>query len=130
MVYDKIEIMELLQRQRDVIIGTILGDGYLDILSGGKLVRLGIIHSLRQQHYVRWKFQQLRQLVRMPPRREVIEDRRYDKLYVRFRFYTLNHPVFAEYRRTFYKGNQKIVPRFIDELLRSPLSLAVWSKRL
>ena len=46
----------LTQFQESVIIGTILGDGYLRIIPGRKNAFLEINHAFREKSYVDWKF--------------------------------------------------------------------------
>jgi len=118
--------MRLSKRQCDIIAGTILGDGYLDVLSGGKLVRLQVLHSEKQAAYVKWKFRELKQIVRTPPRQEIVVDRRYATRYRRWRFYTLSHPALEKYHQLFYRDHKKIIPDSLPRLLKSPLALAVW----
>ena len=46
----------LSQMQRSVIIGSLLGDGYLRIISGRRNAFLEINHSIKQKDYVDWKY--------------------------------------------------------------------------
>lgn len=46
--------------------------------------------------------------------------------YDSYRAYSFSHEAMQYYRDIFYLDNKKIIFRNIDELLKSPLSLAVW----
>jgi len=48
----------LTQFQKFVIIGSILGDGYIRIIPGRQDAFLEINHSLKAKKYVDWKFQE------------------------------------------------------------------------
>ena len=49
----------LTQFQKSLIIGTVLGDGYLRIIPGRNNAFLEINHSFSQKQYVDWKFEKL-----------------------------------------------------------------------
>ena len=52
----------LTQYQKSLIIGTILGDGYLRIIPGRNNAFLEINHSFSQKQYVDWKFEKLKNI--------------------------------------------------------------------
>jgi len=58
----------LTQEQKSIIIGSILGDGYLRIVPGRKNAFLEINHSISEKDYVDWKHQELKNLVKSPPK--------------------------------------------------------------
>lgn len=105
--------------QKEIVVGTILGDGclYRDRFGG---VRLDVKQSNKHQDYVFWLFDQLRLLC---PSKGMPRQRRDTK---QWRFVTSRTPELAELRRTFYPNGKKIVPHNIRKYLISPLSLAVW----
>ncbi len=110
--------------QREILIGTMLGDGHLE--QNGPGVRLRVDHGMSQRDYLRWKYQAFKNLVPSEPR--VIRsfhkrDHRYDE---RLHFSTYSNGIFQEWRELFYKDRVKIIPESISEILTSPLSLAVW----
>jgi hypothetical protein len=113
------EAVEITVEQRDVVIGCILGDGY--VYPNG---RLQIEHCFQQSDYVCWKYKQLSNLVSGP----IAECNRYDnrtnRTYKSSRFYT--KILFQEYRSLFYQDGKKHVPSNLENLLRNPLALAVW----
>lgn len=116
---------EVLDREKEVILGTILGDGHLRKLKTG--ARLEIGHSVKQKDFVFWKYQELKRFVSKEPHCVKIFDARFGKTYEQWRFSTRLHDFFTELRTAFYRKNgKKIVPQLISSLLTSPLSLAVW----
>lgn len=106
------------KKQRELIIGTILGDGCLITSRSGKAARLQIRHNIKHKEYVEWKYSFLYKWVLTPPRLDSFNNSWY--------FRTLSHPSLMEIKRSFYRKNQRFVPNDIKTLLKSPLSLAVW----
>ena len=49
-----------------------------------------------------------------------------DKDYKFCEFVTLTHPEFSKYRELFYKDKKKVISQKLKQLLKSPLSLAMW----
>ncbi len=101
--------------QREVLIGTLLGDGYLEM--NGNETRLQVLHSIKQKDYVDWQYAIFQAWTKSPPIKLGVGD---------YRFRTITHPEFTRYYDLFYPNGTKSVPNNIDELLVSPLSLAVW----
>ncbi len=110
--------LDLSSIQRDVLIGTVLGDGSLKISRSGKSAQLQICHSFKSKEYVFWKQQIFKEWVFTEPR--------YHKINDSLIFRTISHPLIFEYKQAFYKGNIKIIPQNISDILKSALSLAVW----
>ncbi len=114
--------VKLSRRQREIIVGTLLGDAHLETQNGGRTYRLKVEHSAKQKDYIEWLFSELKplsaqsQLTRKtrPNGREFYEFRTRSLGALRF------------YAHQFYDGRKKIVPKMIHKLLKSPLSLAVW----
>jgi hypothetical protein len=65
------------KRERDIILGTLLGDGHLAMLKSG--ARLEINHSEQQKSYVLWKHKEFSRVVSAQPHRIVIRDSRWNK---------------------------------------------------
>jgi hypothetical protein len=63
------------RKMKEVIIGLLLGDGTLETQNNGKTWRLKVEHSIEQKEYVDWLYQQLKDLVRTPPKIRVRKDR-------------------------------------------------------
>ncbi|MEW6209738.1 MAG: hypothetical protein AB1631_15325 [Acidobacteriota bacterium] len=103
---------------RELLHGTMLGDGYLE--PHGRGIRLQVVHSASQKAYIEWKHKELAQLNPSPLYY-------YAKArYPFWRFVTRSHPYLAELRELFYVESKRVVPDTIMELLNSPQSLAVW----
>lgn len=108
----------LSQTQKSVIIGSILGDGYLRIVPGRQDAFLEINHSLKQKDYVDWKYEILKNITVSGPRKRVIDEKR-----TAYRFYTRQHSELTRLHSAFYRNGKKFIP---DNLRITPLSLAVW----
>lgn len=103
---------------KETLIGTVLGDGYLE--PHGRGVRLQVNHSVRLKAYVEWKRSELAELRPSPLHRND------NAGYPFWRFVTRSHPYLAELRRLFYVDGRKVVPEAIAALLVHPKTLAVW----
>ena len=57
----------LTQIQRSIIIGTVLGDGYLRIVPKRRNAFLEINHTFHQKEYVDWKYKMLESLCKTGP---------------------------------------------------------------
>ena len=108
----------LTQLQKSLIIGTILGDGYLRIIPGRNNAFLEINHSFSQKQYVDWKFEQLKNICVSRPR---IRKGRGNR--IAYRFYTKQCSELTEFYNNFYKNGCKIVP---DNLKLDAITLSVW----
>lgn len=119
--------LSLTKRQRDIIIGSLLGDECMRIIGKARDACFAISHGEDQKNYVFWKYREFKEWVMTPPWRE---NRTYHRDKKRklasWRFQTITHPDFTEIYRTFYREGHKILPNSLKALLLSPLSLAVW----
>lgn len=104
--------------QENVLIGTILGDGSLIENVGRKNYRLQIEQCIKQKEYVLWKYQIFKEWTVGEPK---IQEKNCS-----WRFRTISHPVFNEFRNLFYRDKVKIIPENIEVILKNPISLAVW----
>lgn len=109
--------MNLTQRQEEIVIGTLLGDGYLEF-DGFKAGRLQIKQCEFKKEYVFWLYEELKNLVKTPPQQR--KDNR------QWYFSTRSLPELDFIRNLFYEERRKQIPLEIRELPVSPLSLAVW----
>lgn len=105
----------LTETQTSVIIGTLLGDGYMRCKDNA---HLEINHSFQQRKYVDWQYRILENLVLTPPKKQLGKGAR-----VAYRFATRSLPVLTEFYRKFYINGRKVVPK---DLTITRLSLAVW----
>jgi recombination protein RecA len=105
---------KLTEDQISVLVGSLLGDGYLDQTTMGYSLRLH--HGVKQKDYIEWKYNYLKNLVNTPP-----------KIYgTRIYCRTVSHPFLKHLRKLFYGKNCKIIPKnFLGKSI-NPLALAVW----
>ena len=108
----------LTQLQLSVIIGSILGDGYVRIIRGRKDAFLEINHSIKARDYVDWKYSILKNICVSGPKKRIIDERR-----TAYRFYTKQHSEISAWLKKFYKNGKKIIP---SSLKLDPIILAVW----
>lgn len=107
----------LTQLQKAVVLGSMLGDGYIRIMKGRKNAFLEINHSFKQKEYVDWKYYVLENLTKSKPKMRLGKSNR-----VAYRFYTKQLPELTEIMNKFYLGNKKVIP----EIKLDPITLAVW----
>ncbi len=107
----------LTQLQRSVVIGSLLGDGYLRIVPGRRNALLEVNHSLAAKTYVDWKFQILKSICRSAPKARKGNGNR-----IAYRFTTRQHPELTGLHALFYRNGKKRVPPIIVD----PIAVAVW----
>lgn len=117
--------LKLTLRQREVLVGLLLGDGHIEQPYITPRARLKIEQRARAHAYVVWLYGIFRAWVRNGIKsREVVlstTHMSYQKNY----FTTYAHEEFLPYRQLFYPTGKKIVPHNIGELL-TPVGLATW----
>lgn len=103
--------------QKAIIIGNILGDGYLSRLKSGS-TRLQLKQAERYKEYIMWSHENLKNLCLSGPKQ------RKDNFqwYVNTRYLQ----EIGDLHSLFYCNGKKSIPNNIEQLLKSPLSLAVW----
>jgi LAGLIDADG DNA endonuclease family len=114
-------VPKLSKVQREVLTGTLLGDGCL--AHHGRFHRLHIKHKLAHFSLVEFKYEVFRDFVSMPLHR--FDQRLRGQSYPCVQFATPTHPEFSEWHSRFYIGRRKIAPLDIADHL-TPLGLAVW----
>jgi len=108
----------LTKLERQIVVGSLLGDGYMRIMPARSDAFLEINHSQKAKAYVDYKFESLKRLCRTAPKeRATNEDR------VAYRFFTRQHKAFTDLYHQFYRQGKKRIP--IDVVL-DPVILAVW----
>lgn len=108
----------LTQLQKSLLIGSILGDGYVRIMPGRKDAFLEINHSIKAKEYVDWKYSVLKNICISGPKERDTNGGR-----VAYRFFIKQNPEITNFLKMFYKNGKKIVPQ---ELKLDPVILAVW----
>lgn len=107
----------LTQRQKEIIVGAILGDGSLEF-NGFHGTRLQIKQKAELKEYVFWFYQELKNLCFSPPKKK--RDTR--QWYFGTRF-TIE---LTDYYRKFYQNGKKKIPKEIFQIINSPISIAIW----
>lgn len=109
-------------QQRNIICGTLLGDGFLE--RNGTYVRLVADHSVSQGQYVHWKAQQVLLL-----RPSIIFKKRIDqrtlRTYKHCILRTRTSPLLEEFFLLFYRRKRKCIPKMLPKMINSQM-LAVW----
>lgn len=114
--------LQLSKLQRDVLVGTLLGDGCLETQNNGKTYRLKIEHSIQQKDYVDWKYFIFKDWVLTQPK--IKRHLSFGQIRENYCFSTISHGSLRFYGQQFYKG-KKVIPGLIKKLL-TPQALAVW----
>ena len=122
------ESLVLNKRQKDLIIGSLLGDGTMRLGKGAQNVNFKVEQGLVQKKYVQWKYQVLKPFVFTKPKLSYRYDKNGNKYEKSWWFRTIRHPCFTGIYKSFYQGNgykngRKIIP---SNLELTPLALAIW----
>ena len=117
--------MELTKKQKSVLIGTILGDGFLQ-KTGEKNARLRLEHSQKQKDYVLWKGNIFGRLFQGKPSFLERLHPKSGETYKYCRWQSSATPSFGKWRKYFYPNGKKIIPNDVGDFLTEPITLAVW----
>lgn len=114
--------MNILQQQKEIIFGTLLGDSSLQTYTEGRTWRMRFIQSDSHKDYLFHLYDIFQSFVKTPPKS--ITDKHGS---TRWYFNTTVHPFLNEFGQMFYDSNKKIVPsQEYLELYLSPLALSYW----
>ena len=117
------ENLLLSKKQRDILVGLILGDGHLETQNKGRTYRLRIEHCPKQKEYFDWIYENFKGWVNNP---SIIRKRiSFGKNIETYYFHTYSSGRFRFYGQQFYPNGKKIIPKIIEKII-TPLSLAVW----
>lgn len=108
----------LTEVEREIIVGSLLGDGYMRIIPGRADAFLEINHSIKAKDYVDYKYNSLKRICESAPVQRTTNDNR-----VAYRFFTKQHRDLTDLYNQFYKNKIKFIPKDLD---LTPLTLAVW----
>lgn len=112
-------------KQKSVLVGSMLGDGTLQVGKGAVNANFKTEQGLEQKKYVWWKYKIFRPWVFTPPKISY----RYTENRIKYPkslwFRTVRHPLITKFHQLFYRDGKKIIPSNVEELL-DPLALAVW----
>ncbi len=109
-------------RQGEIIIGTLLGDGFLE--RNGKYVRLIIDHSTKQYPYLQWKYEKLKDFGGTVVYKKQFYART-GQYYHHCILRTHTSPILEQYYKLFYKGRRKCIPPRLPKII-TPQILAIW----
>lgn len=110
--------LKLSSLQKEVLIGTLLGDGCLIANVYGKNYRYQAEQSDFQKKYLLWKYRIFQEWCLSEPK--------FQERSRSWKFRTISHPDLTNFREKFYCNGKKIVPLNYRFMPRSPLSLAMW----
>lgn len=112
--------LSLSKRQRELLVGTLLGDGHLETQTRGNTYRLRVEHSEKQKEYLFWLYYEFKEWVLQEPKRKVRTDGR-----VSYEMVTVSHSAFRFYAHQFYVDGKKVIPKLFSKML-TPLGIAIW----
>ena len=107
-----------------VLIGSLLGDGGLQIHKNGINASFNEIHGIKQKEYLIWKKGYL-SYFKPKINQYRIYDNRTNKYYSSINLWTKTNPILTEYFKLFYPNGKKRISKDIFERI-CPLALAVW----
>ena len=106
-------------KQREILIGLTLGDGYLTPFCGNsRKSSLEMKADQKEFGYLKWLRNELNSLGV-----SALKKRKDNHQY---RFVTRRHESIGKLRKLFYRNGKKTVPNNISKYLKSPLTLAIW----
>ena len=115
--------LKLTSRQKQILVGSLLGDAHIEIPYRPNVGRLKIEHSYKQKDYVDWLYNEFKEWVRTPPNKRTKTS--WDKKQINYCFTTYTHNELGVFAQRFYKNKLKIIPKNLETDL-TPLSLAIW----
>lgn len=104
--------------ERSIVIGSLLGDGYMRIMPGRSDAFLEINHSFKAKDYVDFKYDALKRICESSPKKRENNNNR-----IAYRFFTKQHKDLTTIYNQFYKNHQKVIPK---ELILNPVILSIW----
>jgi LAGLIDADG DNA endonuclease family protein len=108
---------------REIVIGTLLGDGYFE--QNGRYKRLVCGHSLKQHEYITWKFNLLNQLTQCRLNYKTWQDPRNKRVYCSVQLRSITSPIWNEFYDIFYKNGRRIIPHNLPDIISAQI-LAIW----
>lgn len=116
-------VLKLTDHQREILIGTLLGDAHLETQNQGRTYRVKFEQSLAHKDYVFHLYEAFKDWVNSPPKERIVH--RKGNFSTNYRFSTLSHEAFRFYAHQFYLGGVKSIPASIRKWL-TPRALAYW----
>ncbi len=120
------EECELTPEQKEILIGIILGDGFLERLKITSNTRLKLDNTYPdQEDFVRKSRELLDSITNMEPKVLTRTNKKSNKVTQSIYFWTLTLPCLNHFHELFYKDKIKSIPNNIEELL-TERGLAFW----
>lgn len=117
--------MDFSYEQRQLLLGSLLGDGGLYIHKNGKNAYFQERHGGKQSEYLMYKYEILKEYCASAPKEGSSYNKKYDKWHKTIMLRTRCLPAFTQLHDLWYKEGKKIVPQQeVNEI--DPLGLAVW----
>jgi recombination protein RecA len=114
----------LSKEAKEVVLGTMLGDGCLFLVTGNRHYKLVLSHSPSQREYLDWKIKHFEPIATKVTTVRAWHKRN-QKEYTHLGFTTSPLSYFTMLRKDFYMGNKKVVRRRVLNQL-TPLAIATW----
>lgn len=118
--FSSLKNISLTDFQKQMIIGSCLGDGSIILNGRRKLPYFKVAHCEQQKNYLYWKKDILGLFVNSVSK---CVDKRENS--IMYQFNTLSHKDLLLYRDLFYKDDIKIISKDLSNYI-TPLSMAVW----
>ena len=115
--------LSLSNEERQVILGSLLGDASIAINKNGVNAYYRELHSKSQKGYLIWKSNYLEKF-NFQIRERKIFDKRTNKNYEQVLIWTKAHPVLTEFYYLFYRERKEVSREILDQI--TELGLAVW----
>lgn len=110
--------------QKQILLGTIIGDGCLFKGKNNKNFRINLAHSLKQEEYFKFKYEVLKELLNVEYKYNVIFNKSREKEYNEIRFQSKTDGLFTELHNIWYKDDKKIIP--YEEIMKlNEVALAI-----
>lgn len=115
--------LKLTRKQREILVGLMLGDGHLESQNRGKTYRLKLEYCVKNSEYCQHLHEVFREWVLRPPKKKSKSCNGH--LSSNIAFSTVSHGAFRFYARQFYRDGKKVVPTMTHKLLTAR-GLAYW----
>tara|TARA_Y100000310_G_C20566364_1_gene755699 strand:+ start:366 stop:1013 length:648 start_codon:yes stop_codon:yes gene_type:complete len=117
--------LKLTQRQHEVLVGLLLGDGHIEQPYTTPRARLKVEQRVAMKAYVEWLYEIFQDWVRSDIASKNHSLKATGKSYKSLGFTTFAHEKIMPYRQLFYPAGKKVIPGNLIDLL-TPLGLTVW----
>ena len=111
------------KEQNEIFIGSMLGDGSLNLPKNGVNANFIIKRKIEDKEYLIWEFEKFKKFCITPPKEYSRFDKRTNKHYPGISFYTRHCPAFTEQYKLWYPEKIKLVPK---NLQLTALSILIW----